>query len=210
MASKKMHRTEMRKGPLMRVSFARNLRYGRDLKKDDGTTKMEFGCTLILPKADGAGMKFLQGMVAEVIRGEWGDRGVERFKTGLIRNPILAGDGKEARNKESGEINPGFGTDVVFIRAKSNEIVPVFNAKVAPAADEEIVSGHWGYPVLNAFAWHHPTNGDGVSFGISMFQFVKADDVLGGERVSDPNKFFEHVDMGDGGASAGDASSMFD
>jgi hypothetical protein len=205
MAGKKMFRTDSTKGPLMRLSYAQSLRKGRD--NDQGVTK--YGCTLILPKSDAAGLKLLQAMVAEVIKGEWGDKGVERFKTGLIKNPILLGDGKEARNKTSGEINPGLGAEFVFIRPTSNEAVKVFNAAVQPASDEEIVSGHWGYPVLNAYAWHNPQNGDGVSFGINMVQIVKADEALGGQSA-DPNSFFEKVSTGGEGAAGGDAGSMFD
>lgn len=207
MADKKMYRTEPTKGPLMRISYAQSLRKGR--ANDKGVEK--FGCTLILPKSDTAGMKLLQSMVAECVQNEWGDKGIERFKTGLIKNPILAGDGKEARNKTTGEINPGLGAEFVFIRPSSNEAVKVFNAKVQPADDEEIVSGYWGYPVLNAFSWHHPTNGDGVSFGINMIQITKTDEVLGG-GVADPGKFFEQVDTGSdegGSVGSGGAGDMF-
>jgi len=205
----KMYRTDPTKGPLMRLSYAQNLRKGRE--NDKGVEK--FGCTLILPKADAAGMAVLQGLVAAVVKGQWGDKGVERFKTGLIKNPILQGDGKEARNKDTGEVNPGLGAEFVFIRPTSNEAVKVFNAAVQPASDDEIVSGYWGYPVLNAYAWHHPTNGDGVSFGISMVQITKADEPLGGTGGGDPDKFFqpEKIDTSDAGASvgAGGAGDMF-
>ena len=207
--AKKFYRTDAVKGPLMRLSYAQSLRKGRT--NDAGVEK--FGCTLILPKADAEGLKKLQAMVAEVVKGEWGEKGVERFKQGLIKNPILAGDGKEARNKESGDIHPGLGADFVFIRPTSNEAVKVFNAKVQPASDDEIVSGYWGYPVLNAYAWHNPSNGDGVSFGVSMIQITKADEALGGNGAArGPNAYFETVAT-DGGSdvsgSAG-AGSMFE
>ncbi len=207
--AKKFYRTDAVKGPLMRLSYAQSLRKGRE--NDKGV--MKFGCTLIIPKADAEGMKKLQAMVAEVVKGEWGDKGVERFKAGLIKNPILAGDGKEARNKESGDIHPGLGADVVFIRPTSNEAVKVFNAKVMPASDDEIVSGYWGYPVLNAYAWHNDQNGDGVSFGISMVQIVKEDEALGGTGGGrDPNAFFETVQTEGGGEVTGGAGAggMFD
>ncbi len=217
MAGKKMYRTEQmgkpQGVPLMRASYAFNMRKGREQTKDDGSKKMEWGATLILPKSDIVGLKKLQSMVAEVITNEWGEKGMERFKAGLIRNPILPGDGKEARNKDTGEINPGLGADVVFIRAKSNDPVKVFNKAVMPASDDEIVSGHWGYPVLNASAWHNDKNGDGVSFGISMFQFVKADESLGGEGSGgDPNAFFERIsdEGGETAPATNDASGLFD
>ena len=206
--SKKFYRTEAVKGPLMRLSYAQNLRKGRE--NDQGV--MKYGCTLILPKADAEGLRKLQAMVAEVVKGEWGEKGVERFKSELIKNPILRGDGKEAKNKETGEINPGLGPDFVFIRATSNEAVKVFNAKVQPASDGEIVSGYWGYPVLNAYAWHNPQNGDGVSFGISMVQIVKEDEALGGSGAArDPNAYFETVatESGQEGSSGNGAADMF-
>lgn len=207
-----MFRTELKRGPLMRVSYAFNLRKGREQKKDDGSTKTEYGATFILPKADTAGMAILQGMVKEAIVGEWGEKGIDKFKNGLIRNPLLDGAGKEARNKTTGEINPGLGEGVIFIRAKSNDPVKVFNKAVQPASDEEIISGHWGYPVLNVYAWHNPKNGDGVSFGITMFQFVRDDEVLGSGGSGNPDDFFERVDTGDGDAPAvgsGGAGDMF-
>lgn len=207
--AKKFYRTDAVKGPLMRISYAFSLYKGK--VNDKGVEK--FSPTLIIPKADAEGMKKLQSMVAEVVQNEWGDKGVERFKAGLIKSPILAGDGKEARNKETGEIHPGLGPDVVFIRPTSNEPVKTFNSKVLPASKEEIISGHWGYAVLNAYAWHNDQNGDGVSFGISMFQFVKADEVLGGDGAGrDPNAFFETVQTEGGGDVSGGAGAggMFD
>lgn len=205
MAGKKMYRTDTFKGPLMRISYAQSLRTGRANDKGD----VKYGCTLILPVADAAGLQLLRSKVAECVTGEWGEKGVERFKTGLIKNPILAGDGKEARNKTTGEINPGLGAEFVFIRPTSNEAVKVFNADVQPASDDEIVSGYWGYPVLNAYTWHNAQNGDGISFGINMIQIVKKDEALGG-GVADPNAFFEAVKTsGEGSVGAGGAGDLF-
>ena len=206
-----MFRTEPKKGPLMRVSYAFNLRKGREQKKDDGTSKTEYGATFILPKSDTQGLALLQSMVKEAIVGEWGDKGIDKFKNGLIRNPLLDGAGKEARNKTTGEINPGLGEGTIFIRAKSNDPVKVFNKNVQPATDEEIVSGHWGYPVLNVYAWHNVKTGDGVSFGVSMFQIVREDEVLGNSGSGNPDDFFEKVDTGAGEApvGAGGAGDLF-
>ncbi len=207
-----MYRTADFKGPLMRVSYAQNLFVAREQKKDDGSTKQEWGATFIIPTADTAGLKMLQDKVAEVVTNEWGPKGVERFKSGLIKNPILLGDGKEARNKESGELHPGMGADVRFIRAKSNRAVKVFNAKVLPATQDAVWSGYWGYPVLCAFAWHNAKNGDGISFGIEMFQVIKADETLGGAGGANPDDFFkaETISTSDEGNASGGAAGMFD
>lgn len=199
-------RTDPVTGPLMRTSYAYGMRKPR--QNDSGDDK--YSTTLILPRSDTAGVKLLQDMVAECIVGKWGPSGVERFKKGLIKNPILDGDGKSAHDKD-GNLRDGLGPDVIFIRPSSNDPVKVFNASVQPASDEEVVSGHWGYPVLQCFSWHNPKNGDGVSFGISMFQFVKKDEVLGGSS-QDPNDFFKQIQAeGDAadlkGAGAG---GMFD
>lgn len=205
----KMYRTELAKGPLMRISYAQGMFKARAAAA--GATE-KFGATFILPKADTAGMKALQNMVAEAVKGEWDEKGIERFKKGLIKNPILDGAGKEAHDKD-GNLRAGMGEDVVFIRASSIQQPKVFNAKVLPATEDECASGFWGYPVLNVFAWHHPQNGDGVSFGVSMFQIVKEDEVLGGMGSGNPDDFFEKVDTSgdDDGASAGagGAGDMF-
>ena len=202
----KQYRTELFKGPLMRVSYAQSLFKPR--KNDAGVEK--WGCALILPRADKAGLALLQGKVAETVTGEWGEKGVERFKKGLIKNPILAGDGKEAHDKE-GNLRAGLGAEFVFIRPSSNNPVKVFNQSVLPATEDECLSGYWGYPVLNVFSWHNPANGDGVSFGISMFQVVRTDEVLGGSGGGDPDAFFDKVSTSpdDGAVGAGGASDLF-
>ena len=202
----KMFRTDVTRGPLMRISYAQSLRKPREMNG-----KVRYGCTLILPKADTAGMKALQKMIQDVVLGEWGEKGVERFKNGLIKNPILDGAGKEARNKKSGEINPGLGEGVVFIRPISNDPVKCFNKAVLPASDDEIKSGYWGHPAFNAFAWTNTENGDGISFGINMLQIVKADELLGGGEA-DPDSIFEKIttDSGDNGTvGAGGAADLF-
>lgn len=205
MADKK-HRTEPKRGPLMRISYAHGLR--KPMKNDSGVDK--YNVTLILPKADKEGLALLQSMVAETVVGEWGEKGKERFAKGLIKNPILDGGGASGLDQNTGEPKAGLGDSVIFIRPTSNDPVKVFNAAVQPASDEEIVSGHWGYPVLNCFAWHNPKNGDGVSFGISMFQFARADEVLGGSNL-DPGEFFEKVqtEAGTEGSDGSGAASMF-
>lgn len=202
-----MYRTELAKGPLMRASYA----FGLFKPKTNDKGNDVYGATFILPKADEAGMTFLKNMIAECVHGQWGDNGVERFKKGLIKNPILDGAGKEAHDKD-GVLRGGLGEDVVFIRPTSMRAPKVFNAQVMPASEDEIISGHWGYPVLNAFAWHNPKNGDGVSFGISLYQAVKVDEELSGGGSANPDDYFkkEQISSPDTAGAGGDAASMFD
>lgn len=202
-----MYRTELAKGPLMRISYA----FGLFKPKTNDKGNEVYGATFILPKADTAGMAFLQKTIAECVEGEWGEKGIERFKKGLIKNPILDGAGKEAHDKD-GNLRGGLGEDFVFIRPTSMRAPKVFNSQVLPATQEEVISGHWGYPVINAFAWHNAKNGDGVSFGISLYQAVKADEELSGGGSADPDDFFkkEQISAPETSGAGGDASSMFD
>lgn len=185
--------------PLCRISYA----HGLHTINDDG----KYSVTLIIPKND---IKVLQSKVAEVVKGEWSEKGVERFKNGLIKNPILAGDGKSARNKTTGELHPGLGPDVVLIRPWTKKPVPVFGLNALPMDASEIQSGWWGYPILVAFAWHNAEQGDGVGFWINGWMHGKEDEVIGGAGSVDPNAFFksETVDTGDtpdvGSGGAGD------
>jgi len=207
-----MYRTELKKSPLMRISYAFGL--FKPQNDDKGNPTEKYTTTLILPKSDEAGMKLLQGLVAEVVMGQWGEKGVERFKKGLIKSPILDGASKSALDKE-GEHKPGMSDDVIFIRPITYRKPKVFNAQVMPASEDEVKSGYWGYAALNALAWHNPSNGDGISFGIDMFQVVKVDEVLGGGGGADPDKFFEAVggssdDTGGQTGGGKGASGLFD
>ena len=206
-------RSEDFKTPVARVSFAQNLFKARK-QGTDANSKEKFGCTLIFPKTaltektcqlpDGRKVS-LQDIIAGVIVEQWGEKGLEKAKAGLIKSPFLAGDGKEARNKESGDLHPGMGSDVFFIRTQANadRAPKVFSSATAtiPATQEDVYSGCYGFAVLNAFSWNNAQNGDGVSFGINMF-FKKADgEKIGGSGGSDPEKWAETVED-TGGAPA--------
>lgn len=212
----KNYRTDFFKGPLMRVSYAFNLFTPREKTGDNGAVRKVYECTLIAPKS--ADWSPITGGIKECVIGQWGEKAVDRLKNGVIRNPILDGAGKEARNKE-GEINPGMGEDVQFIRVQANEDFQplVFNPDAVTRIinSDGLPSGSWGYPVLNVFAWSNPKNGDGVSIGINMFQLVKkaeGNEILGGGGGRpDPSKFFESVKTeGDAGSKPSSAAAMFD
>ena len=62
-------------------------------------------------------------------------------------------------------------------------------------------SGCYVYAVVNAFTWENKEKGKGISFGLSMAQFVKDGENLGGGGA-DPEEFFEVIpDTGDAPAS---------
>lgn len=207
-----MYRTELFGGnsgpdalPMMRISYAQGLHKPR-ASAEGG--KEKFSVTLI--GGEDAKAK-LVAKVIECVKGEWGDKGVDRLKAGLIKSPILPGDGPQARNKQTGELKGGMGPGLVFIRPQANVEYPpkVFGPDSRPMDPKAIKSGWWGFPVLNAFCWHNPQNGDGVSFGLAMWMHAKEDEVLGGEGGGDPSSFFAAVAGGGDDVGSGGASDMF-
>lgn len=208
---KKMARGEDFRSPDCRPSYAFGLFKSRTKESDDGTKRESWDVTLIFAKEHKAK---LEAEVAKVILAEWGEKGIERAKQGLIKSPFLAGDGKEARNKETGELHPGMGPDVFFIRPTANKPPVVrFRDPNIPATEEEVYSGCRGFAVLNTFAWHNQKNGDGVSFGIQYFQKTGEGDRIGGAGPIDATKWHEKIaDEGDAPAetrTGGGAGSLF-
>lgn len=190
MAKKTSARSDDFKTPLGRVSFAFNLFKARENKNG----RAKFGCTLIFPKAE---RKFFEAIVAKVITYEWGPTGMERAKKGLIKIPLLAGDGKEAHNKTTGELNGGMGPDVFFIRPTANEDRPPrvwFKDPNKQENDQEVYSGCYGKAIMHFYAWHNEESGDMVSAGISGFQKLKEGERLGGSGGIDPEKWSETIE----------------
>jgi hypothetical protein len=182
---------------------------GNAVLDKNGKPVTEQQCTLIFDKSSDRSM--LDEMMREAIVAEWGDKGLEKAKAGLIRSPILAGDGKEARVKKgdkAGEIHEGLGADKFFIRVATRLEAPVrFRSATIPATfgtgDDQIKSGDYGFAVLHAYTWSNSKNGDGVSFGIDYLQKTKAGESLGGTGSAvDVDSVYETVeDAGDAPAS---------
>ena len=186
-----MARSDAFKTPLCRLSYAQSL-YKPRSQQEGG--KLKFGCTLIFDLKDRAE---LEKIVAKVITDEWGPKGLEKAKAGLIKSPFLAGDGKEARNKTTGDLHPGMGADKFFIRVQANEDRPPWVRWKDPNLQEtetNVYSGCHGKAVINAFAWEHSQNGAGISFGIEGFQKLQEGERLGGSGGQDPEKWVEHIE----------------
>lgn len=193
MASKKsMFRGELFRTDEGVVSYAFGLFKSRTKTSDDGSTRESWDATLIFPASY---RPKLEAEIAKVIVGEWGEKGIKMAKDGLIKSPILAGDGKEARNKETGELHPGMGADKIFIRVQSNK-APVVRYKDPniPATEAEVYSGCRGFGVINGFAWYNAKNGNGVSFGIEYFQKTGEGERIGGSGGVNAADWFEKID----------------
>lgn len=183
-------RSEDFKGPLSTLSYAQSLFKARS--QEEGKPP-KFGCTLIIENRYRAD---LEKIVAKVITDEWGPAGIERAKKGLIKSPFLAGDGKEAHNKKTGELNPGLGPHVFFIRPSANEDRPPAVWWKDPNKQETettVYSGCRGKPILNCFAWNNVKSGDGVSFGIQGFQKLQDGERIGSAGGIDAEKWSETI-----------------
>jgi hypothetical protein len=159
-----------------------------ELKSVDGK-KFNYSCTLIFPNKD---KKILLDKVRSVVGMKWGDKGQAMFDRGLIKSPLLDGDGPSARNKQTGDLYNGFGPDVFFIRANAQEDAKphvYFRSKHVQADKEDIYSGCIGFAVLNAYTWENQSGGNGVSFGIRAFQKLREGDSLGGRAPFNPDKW---------------------
>lgn len=200
---KKMFATDEFKTPELRISYAPGL---FEAKSIEGSAK-KFSFTAIFENKH---RPALEAKIREAVVGEWGDKGLEMAKKGLISSPFYAGDSKEARDKETGEIKEGLGPDVFFIRPSANEDKPpVLRYKSAniPATLSEIRSGDHGFAVLVAFAWDHPTGGKGVSFGLRYLQKTRDGEPLGGGAPTDPNKWHEKIEDAGNAPETGDAGA---
>lgn len=191
------------KTPLARLSYPNLF---KPQTKDDG--KLQYNCTLLIPKS--ADIAELKASILNVAKEAWPANGVQRLQQGLIKAPLLDGDGPQGLNKKTGERHAGYAGHY-FIRCIANADRPprLFNKKLHPATQDDIYAGCYVYAVINAFSWSNPKNGDGVSFGMTYVQAAKDGERLGG-GAPPAEKFFEAIaDEGaapvetQGGAGAG-------
>lgn len=194
-------------GDMVRLSYASGLFKARKINANDKEEK--FGATLIFPKKSKKIVELCKQAVIDCAVAKWGDVAKERLGSGLIKNPIL--DGGKCINKKTGKLNAGMSDDVFFIRPSSGLEMPpqvIYKSPNVQAKQDEIFSGCYGAAVLNAYWWEHPTQGDGVSFGIKLFQRLAGDpatDRLGGGGPVDAAKYFETVDEDAQGPAPDDA-----
>ena len=170
------------------------------------TGRKAWQCSLLFPKE--TDLKMLRDLVVETAQEEWGDKALQMLRDDLIKNPFLDGDGKQGKNKQTGEPHKGF-PGTTFIRLQSGEEYrpQLINRRMLPVTSrEEFYSGVWGQAVINAFTWENEKNGKGVSWGISMAQAIRDDEKLGGGGAGRPEDWFHKIDD-DGSDAPADAKS---
>lgn len=176
--------------------------------EENGVVTLKYNGTFLWPKSTPKLIgKTVKGeeldVMEEAVRvatEQWGDKAVEWIKSGIIKNPFLDGDGPQGMSKKTGERHKGF-EGHKFIRAgvtasETRDPPEIFDNKVG--ADGKLVktrdpnriySGAYYHVAVNLYAWEHAKNGKGLSFGLSMLQFAKDGERLGG-GAPDPNSFF--------------------
>lgn len=172
---------------------------GQPVVDKSGKQVEEWGATFIFSNSTPKTV-FEKAIVEACVKAKWGDEAkiVEMIKNGLIKSPFLAGDGKEARFKKgdkAGELQPGYGPDVWFIRTNTRIAPPVrFKDPNVQATRDEVYAGCYGFPVLNAYTWEGNT-GKGVTFGLQYFQKLRDGEKLftGGGTAVDAADYFEKI-----------------
>lgn len=192
-----MARSEDIKTPPCRLAFTKDLFIPQEKKNG----KKQYGGTLLFPKT--TDLSALQQLAVDAAVAEWGDKAVQWIKDGLIKNPFLDGDGKQALSKKTGERHAGFAGNTFIRLVSGEEYKPkIYDKKRNPVMSVEgCPSGSQGFGVVNAFTWENDENGKGVSFGVSLVQVVKVavgDEILGGGGGADPDKYLDVIeDEGD-------------
>lgn len=203
------------KTTLCRLSYARDLFTPRAVNSSQ-PDKKQFGCTLIWPKSDKVGRAALEALALETIKAEWGEKGIKWLQDKMIKTPFFDGVGPEARYKtgdRAGELNPGMGPDVWFIRVSAQANRPPrvcwkdVDKQEKEAYPDGVYSGCFGKAVLNAFTTNHDQGGKRLSFGIAMFQKLKEGELLGisGGKPIEPGSYYETI-ADDGPAPASTTS----
>lgn len=177
-------------------------------KNDQGVEK--YGCTLLWPKTNVALTTKMKQVCEQVALDSWKEKTAQLVQNQLVKLPLLDGDGPQGVSKKTGERRPEY-VGHWFIRPQSVNKPTTVDRAVLPAGPDVIYSGCYVNAVVNVYAYDHPKSGLGLSVGLSMVQFARdGERVGGGGGPRDPNEFFEKIpDEGaapvatQGGAGAG-------
>jgi hypothetical protein len=203
----------------VKVAFSRGLVQLRKLSDD--SDKEGYGCTLLLDKeTDVEALNQVKAIILEAATNEWGDKAKQMLKDGMIRSPILDGDGPQGKHKETGEPHKGFpGTWFVRPGASAQRAPKVFDRYGKQVLEEaDVPSGSIINANVNAWTWTHPKTGKGVSLNISLAQVIRkaeGDEVLGGGGGgANPESFLEKIedngDAPDSTKNGSGASGLFE
>jgi len=201
-----MARSEDAKTGLVRLAFSDGL----FTPQEDDKGRKNWTASLLIAKSESLAM--YEKMALEAATAEWGDKALQLIKDKMVHSPFLDGDGPQGKSKKTGEPHAGF-PGHWFLRVKSGEAYrpTLIDRQKLPIVDKsKLYSGCYGYAVVHCFTWENKEKGKGLTFGLSMFQFAKDGENLGGAGGVDVDKWAEVIpDEGaapastKGGAGAG-------
>ncbi len=186
-------RSESIKAPQAVVAWAHQL-FEITTKKSGRQVRR---CTLLFPK-NATDMAPLNRIVAEAAEKAWPGKAAKLAESGVLKNPILDGDGPQGVNKKTGERYAGYAGHW-FIRVESGVEHPVaiVDGNMLPILDKSgLKSGDHVTPVVHAYSWTSEEQPYGVSFGISAMQLIRRGEALGGGgggAAVDPGAYFEKI-----------------
>jgi hypothetical protein len=215
MANFKTARTVDMKLSNVRLSYAW-LFEPRTTTDKNGKSKTNYEATFLWPASiplvgtTAAGLQVnVSDELMRIAEESWPGKAIDMVKAEILKNPIKSGDGKDGIVKKTMEKKPGY-AGMKFLQAKANKDSPPLLIANVRGADGNLVkltdknslySGCYVHAVVQAYTWQHDEGGSGISFGMSMIQFAKDGERLGGgtaapsqeQREASANAFFEGV-----------------
>lgn len=184
-------RSEDFKTGLVRIAFTDGL---FAVQEDDFGNK-SWTATLLIPKTES--LAIYEKAALEAAAAEWGGeaKAKQLIKDKMIHSPFLDGDGPQGKSKKTGEPHAGFPGNT-FLRVKSGEAYRptlIDRQKLPITEKSKLYSGCYVYAVVHCFTWENEKKGKGLTFGLSMVQFVKDGDQLGGGGGVDVDKWAEKI-----------------
>lgn len=182
----------------LKIPFLVRFAFTQDLftAKEDDRGNKKWNCTILIPKT--ADISPVAGMILEAATKQWGDKAKQWLADGLIKSPVLDGDGKQGLSKKTGERHDGFAGHW-FIRSSSGfDYRPaIFGPKLEAITDKnQFVSGVYGHAVIYAYTWENKDQGKGVSITLRMAQKVRDSEkpLGGGGGTASPDAYFEKIE----------------
>lgn len=224
MATFKTARTVDMKLSNVRLSYAYLFKPRQNVDKKTGAVKLAYEATFLWPVNIPLVGTMVSGnpvgVAEELLRiaeESWPGKAAEMLKAEVLKNPIKSGDSKDGIVKKTMERKPGY-AGMKFLQAKSNADSPPLLISNVLGADGKLVkltdpnsiySGCYVNAVVQAYTWQHDEGGCGISFGMSMIQFAKEGERLGGsaaptqeQRESNAGAFFQGAAPATGSAAA--------
>lgn len=160
----------------------------------------KFSATFLLPPD--FNLDPLKLAVLNAAKNKWGDVAAKWISERKIKLPFKRQDEKS---------NLAGYTEGYYINASSKNRPGVVDAALQPIENrEDVQAGMIVAVTLNAYAWEHPQNGKGVSFGLQNVMIVKDDGTRFGGGASKPEEdFADFKSVASSGAAAKTAEDVF-